>query len=410
MTLDTRVHGDPTAIHAAATGLAVVGGGIDDAVTGFTAAVGASESIWVGSAATGFRTRVSSARAATAGIGQEINKITSAMRTFAGQLRAVKALVEHAKSIAAAAGLRVGGDAIRPPKPPPPPPALCLTPAAAMTVAGQHAAAQAKFRAQLAAYQQAEQILRQARTAEQHAHQELDQHLSQAQQVLSELSTSDQLTIAGAYGGAVTDAARKAENLLHKAEYLGRRQQWFARLANDPGFTPTEQRYYEAKAARLDVTQAEALDEADANKGLTRVLSLGGDSSAPAVRYLGPGVAGAAALYDALTAPNPIEAVHRATADGAGYGAAVATGAGLDSAGAFAAIGVSGAPETLGTSIIAAGVGFAVTQFIDDPGGTVRWVAGAGSTLAGAATSAAGTVAHAITHNPIADAIGGIFS
>jgi hypothetical protein len=408
--LATCVHGDPAAIHAAATGLAVVGGGIDDAVTGFTAAVGASESIWAGPAATGFRARVNSARAATAEIGDEVRKVTSAMHTFADQLRAVKALVEHAKAIAAGAGLRVGGDAIQPPKPPPPPPAVCLTPAAAVTVARQYAAAQVKFRAQLAAYQQAEQILRQARTAEQHAHQELNEQLSQAQGVLSELSTSDRLAIAGVYGAAVTDAARKAENLIQEAESLGQRQQWFTRLANDPGFTPTEQRYYRAKAGRLGVEQAEALDEADANEGLARGLSLGGDSSAPAVRYLGPGMAAAAAAFDIVDAPNAVEAVHRGAADGAGYGAAVATSAALDSAGAFAAIGVGGAPATLGTSLIAAGVGYAVTQFINDPGGTVRWFEGAGSTLAGAASSAAGTVAHAITHNPVADAISDVFS
>lgn len=125
----------------------------------------------------------------------------------------------------AGAGLRVGGDAIQPPKPPPPTPAMCLTPAAAVAVAGQHAAAQAKFRVQLAAHRQAEQILREARTAEQHAHRELDQQLSQAQGALSELSTSDQLTIAGAYGGAVTDAAKKADNLIQQARHLGERQQ-----------------------------------------------------------------------------------------------------------------------------------------------------------------------------------------
>lgn len=409
MTLATDVHGDPAAIHAAATGLGVVGGGIDDAVTGFTAAVCASESIWTGPAATGFRSRVGAARSVTAGISDQVHRITSAMHTFAEQLRAVKALVEHAKAIAAGAGLRVGGDAIEPPKPPPPPPAVCLTPAAAMAVAGQQAAAQARFRAQVAAYQQAERILRQARTAEQHAHQELDQQLRQAQATLSELSTSDRLEIAGAYGGAVTDAAKKAEKLLQKAKYLGKRQQWFTAWANDPGFAPTERRNYGAKARRLSVEHAEVLDEADANKKLARGLSLGGDSSASALRHAGPVLGAVAAAADIADAPNAVEAVHRGAADAAGYGADAAAGAALDSAGVFGAIGIGGAAETFGTSLLAAGVGYAVTQFLDDPGGTARWFEGAGSTLAGAASSAVGTVAHAITHNPVAHAIEDLF-
>ena len=127
------------------------------------------------------------------------------------------------------------------------------------------------------------------------------------------------------------------------------------------------------------------------------------------MRYAGPALALAAAGYDILDAPNAVEAAHRVAADGAGYVATAATGAGLDSAGVFAALGVSGAPETLGTSLIAAGVGYAVSQFITDPGGTVRWFDGAGSAVVSVATSAVDSAAHAITHNPIADAVSDIF-
>ncbi|HEV8561402.1 MAG TPA: hypothetical protein VGR06_34205, partial [Actinophytocola sp.] len=396
-TLDTRVDGDPGAVRAAAAGLAAVAGGMVGAGSGFATAVSASEVLWSGAAGDAFRFGLQPVRRATDEVAAATQRARQAMDTFADELTAVRTMVERAKSIASAAGLEVGADGIQPPKPPATPPPMCMTAAAATAAADRFAAQLAEYRRQVRAYQQARDILSDARTLERSAHAVLGTALASVREIIDGLSTSGAWLAAGTWGTTMSTSIANADRWAGEQRRLAQTFQRLKAIADSPDVAVAAPEL-KATATGQAVEKLRGLRQAAARAAANERLAGLGSAAASrtalrgALGKAGPIAAGAAGVYDVLTAHGTGNKIKAAVADGAGYGAGAAAAAGSGSL--FAAAGIAGAPETLGTSLIAAGVAYGVSETIKDPGRTVD-IAG---NLLDDAKDGLGTVANQFTH------------
>src|SRR5213594_2978382 len=103
--LHTKVEGDVGAVAAAADSLGSVAETIGGVGSAFATASAVSEGVWTGVAAEAFRAGLQPVRTATDEVADAARRASQAMHTFSGELRAVKAMVDQATSIASAAGL-----------------------------------------------------------------------------------------------------------------------------------------------------------------------------------------------------------------------------------------------------------------------------------------------------------------
>jgi hypothetical protein len=364
MSLDTTLHGDPAGITAAAAGLGTLGQGFTSAASSVGAAGSLSESVWTGSAADAFRGGLPPVRRAIDEVAGATERANQAMQTFAGELKAVRAKIDQARSIASAAGLAVGADSIEPPKPPPIPRALTLTPAAATAAADKLAAAQAEYRTQLRAYRQAEQIMKEARAQEKEARATLGRVLAAVKTLLNDIN-DQKFWLAGGAGAEVLSRAVQAADRWAELSRLTEKYQWLKKWTEQPGWAATEAELAQ-RVERLQELRGRGPIPPGEAKGAQWLDTLLGDSK---IRGLlrGAGVAafGAQVITDILTKKGSAR-TKAVAADAASFGGGAVAGDAFLSA--VTAGGVAGAPETLGASLVAAAAGVAIYEGIHHPG------------------------------------------
>jgi uncharacterized protein YukE len=386
--LDLRVDGDVDSVRGTATGMSALGDSIDDAGAGFGQASAESESLWQGPAADAFRTRIGTAQQATAQVVAATRRMSDALHVFADRMAKVKAEIARARSIAEGAGLEVSGDTIAPPKPPPPPPAACYTPAGAAQVLHEQAAAQAKYRRQVKAYQQAEQILQQARKDEQTAHQDVGRTADDEKSVLADLNEHKYWLLGGLATGTVATALEQRTTWLHTMNKFGLE---FDRLRTAAAATDDPLLHTVLSAA-----SGQALDDAShaADAAVSNgKLGLGVNPASDAGKVLDrlpTGLAAVQGVLDVANAHGTKAKVVAGTADAAAFGAG--EGVTAVGSGAIEGLAIAGAPETLGLSVLAVGAAYGTGLFIQHYGpGVYDWTTHAASNVAG-------SVADAVTH------------
>ncbi|HYS41369.1 MAG TPA: hypothetical protein VEO01_37615 [Pseudonocardiaceae bacterium] len=341
--LNTQVDGDTGSVRAVAGGIGALGGGLDAAGAGFGSALSQSESQWSGSAGDAFRGKITSAHQATRLAVTATRQVHAAMHAFADQMDQVKAKMTQARSIASGAGLTVSGNAIEQPKPPAAPPNICYSPSGAAQVAAQFHAAVAKYKRQFAAYQKAEQIIKQARQEENQAHAALKNANNEAENLFTELKNNK-------YWIAGDTALRTAERGLGQAEKWAKKAADYAKrfngLIDDLNTLPagTEARLAQLSSASRALDHVvNAGDARDANK----VLALGLDS-----RY-SKFLAGAGYALSAAQIVNDVLHSKDRAQNIAGDVASTAVGAGGTEL--IGELSVGGALETGGLSLLAGG-------------------------------------------------------
>lgn len=398
--LDLTVQGDVDSVRGTATGLSSMGDSIDDAATGFGQGAAASESLWQGPAADAFRSRIGTAQQATTQVVAATRRMSQALHVFADRMTKVKAEIAHAKSIAEGAGLTVAGATIQPPKPPPAPPAACYAPQAAAQLVHQQAAAAAKYRKQVRAYQQAERILTQARQDEQTAHTDVGTAADDEQGILADLNDHKYWVLGGLATGTVALGMDQSVKWRTKMGEFGLEYDQLRRdatAATDP-----------VEHTELDAAADDAFDQADKAAGKTVTNARTGLGIDPesglgkVVDHLPAGLAGVQAAWDIAHAHGIQGKVIAAASDGLAYGA----GAGVTTAGdaLFASLAIGGAPETMGLSLAAALAAYGVGYGVQHYGPAVaNWTTHTAAPAVAhwtshAADNVAGSVAGAVTH------------
>lgn len=398
--LDLTVRGDVDSVRGTATGLSSMGDSIDDAAAGFGQGAAASESLWQGPAADAFRSRIGTARQATTQVVAATRRMSQALHVFADRMTKVKAEIAHARAIADGAGLTVAGATIEPPKPPPAPPAACYAPHAAAQLLHQQAAAEAKYRKQVRAYQQAERILTQARQDEQTAHTDVGNAADDEKGILADLDDHKYWLIGGLGAGTVALGLDQSVKWRTKMGEFGLR---YDRLRSDAaGATDPAER------TELNAAADDAFDQADKAAGRTvgnATVGLGVDPASglgKVLDHLPAGIAGVQAAWDITHAHGVQGKVIAAASDGLAYGAGAGVTAGGDAL--FASLAIGGAPETMGLSLAAAlaayGTGYAVQHY--GPA-VANWTTHTAAPAVAhwtshAADTVAGSVAGAVTH------------
>jgi uncharacterized protein YukE len=382
--LDLKVDGDVDSVRGTADGMSSLGNALDDAGAGFGQASAESESLWQGTAGDAFRSRIGTARQAATQAVAATRRMSSALHVFADRMATVKAEVARAKSIAEGAGLQVGGDTIQPPKPPPAPPAACYTPQGAAEVARQQAAAEAKYRKQVKAFQQAEKILTQARKDEQNAHQDVGKAADEEKSVLEDLNEHKFWLLGGVTVGAVATGLEQRVTWQQTMEQLGLeydRLRTDAAAATDPILRTS---LSEAAQDTLD----RASRAADATVDNARI-GLGADPASGAGKlldHLPAGLAGVQGVWDVTHAQGTKGKVIAGASDAAAYG--VGEGVTAIGSGVIEGLAIGGAPETLGLSLVAGGAAYGTGYLVQHYGpAAYDWT-----------SNAAGNVAHAVTH------------
>ena len=381
--LDLRLAGDVDSVRGTAAGMAGLGDAVDNAGAGFGRASAESESLWTGSAADAFRTRISSAHRATVAVAAASRRMSTALRTFADRMASVRAEIARARSVAESAGLHVAGDTVHEPTPPPPPPTACYTPRAAAQMARQQAAAQAEYRRQVRAFRQAEQLLTDARKAEQAAHGDVSRVADEEKGVLAGLNDDKYWLLGGTATETVADALEQRAVWARRTQALGLeydRLASAARQAEDP-----------ALRTALSADATEALDRtASASKATVSNarLGLGVDPESTAGKALGhlpDGFAAAEAAWAVTHAHGTKGKVVAGAAAAASYGAGEATSAAVSSA--IEGVAIGGAPETLGVSVAVAAAAYGAGLLVQHYGPAVYdWVGHAASDVGSAIT------------------------
>ncbi|HEX5117861.1 MAG TPA: hypothetical protein VFW65_21980 [Pseudonocardiaceae bacterium] len=388
MTVDLQVQGDPESIRGTATGMTALGGAIDDAGAGFGQASAASESSWLGTAGDAFRSRIGTAQQATTAAATAASRMSTALHAFADRMATVKAEIARARSIASGAGLQVAGDTIHEPTPPPAPPAACYTPQAAAAIAQQQAAAMAKYRRQLRAYRQAEQLVTQARKQEQTAHQDVTEAADEERGVLSELNHEKYWLLGGTASGVVAKALEQRATWAKRTQELGLLYDRLNRAAAESE-EPLARTVLSAVADHVLDSTADAASRTTTNAKLSADIApdsaLGRFAS-----HLPAGIAAAQTAVAVAEAHGTKGKVIAGTAGVTSYAAGeAAAGA---AASALEGVSIAAAPETMGLSLVAGGVAFGTGMAVEHFGPPVYdWTTHAASNVAG-------TVAGAVTH------------
>ncbi|HEY1571824.1 MAG TPA: hypothetical protein VGG05_10800 [Pseudonocardiaceae bacterium] len=388
MTVDLQVQGDPESVRGTATGMTALSGAIGDAGAGFGQASAASESSWLGTAGDAFRSRIGTARQATTAAATAAHRMSTALHTFADRMATVKAEMARARSIASGAGLQVSGDSIQEPTPPPAPPAACYTPQATAAIAQQQAAAEAKYRRQLRAYRQAEQLVNEARRQEQTAHQDVTEAADEERGVLAELN-HEKFWLAGATSaGVVAKALEQRATWAKRTQELGLLYDRLDRAAADSE-EPLARTVLSAAADHVLDSTADAASRTTTNAKLS--ADIAPDSALGRLAsHLPAGIAAAQTAVSVVEAHGTKGKVIAGTSGVASYAAGeAAAGA---AASALEGVSIAAAPETMGLSLVAGGVAFGTGMAVEHFGPPVYdWTTRAASNVAG-------TVAGAVTH------------
>lgn len=363
MSLDTTLDGDHAGITQAAAGLGALGQGFTSTSSSVGAAGTLSESLWTGSAADAFRGGMLPVRRAIDEVAGATERANQAMRTFAAELKAVKAKIEQAKSIASAAELEVSGDSIEPPKPPPIP-RLAATPEAATAEADRYAAAQAKYRRQLRAYKQAEALMQEARTQEKEARADLGLAMTAVKTLLDDLN-EQKIWLLGGAGAEVLSRAVAAADRWAELSRLTKRTEWLKNWADQPGWAVTEaerakllQRVEELRGrGPIPPNEAKAAQWLDTLLGDGKIRGILGKAGLIGV--------GAQVITDLITKKGWDKA-KSAGIDVASFGGGAVAGDAFLTA--ITAGGVASAPETLGASLVATAAGIAIYEGLHHPG------------------------------------------
>jgi hypothetical protein len=372
-----------------------------------------SESLWTGSAGDAFRAGLLPVRRAIDEVAGATERANQAMRTFADELTAVKAMVQRARSIASAAGLEVSGDSIQPPKPSPTPSASTLTPAAATAAAEQLAEARAKYRRQLRAYRQAEEIMTEARSKEKEARAALGRALAAVKTLLDDLN-EQKFWLAGGAGADVLSRAVKAADRWAELSRLTEKYEWLKKWAGPGSGTAAE---VAERVERMEELRRRGPIPPGEAKGAQWLDALLGDGKVRGLlRGAGWAALGAQVVTDIVTKKGT-ERIKAVGIDAASFGGGALAGDAF--LGAAAGAGVAGAPETLGASLVAAGASIAIYEGLHHPGAVADgagWAwdhpwAVAGLPVVGAPVAVGSGVVHgvgAIVHNAgaITDAAG----
>lgn len=388
MTVDLQVQGDPESIRGTATGMTALGGAIDDAGAGFGQASAASESSWLGTAGDAFRSRIGTAQQATTAAATAASRMSTALHTFADRMTTVRAEIARARSIASGAGLQVAGDTIHEPTPPPVPPAACYTPQAAAAIARQQAVAMAKYRRQLRAYRQAEQLVTEARKQEQTAHQDVTKAADEERGVLAELNHEKYWLLGATASGVVAKALEQRATWAKRTQELGLLYDRLNRAAAESE-EPLARTVLSAVADHVLDSTADAASRTTANAKLSADIApdsaLGRFAS-----HLPAGIAAAQTAVAVAEAHGTKGKVIAGTAGVTSYAAGeAAAGA---AASALEGVSIAAAPETMGLSLVAGGVAFGTGMAVEHFGPPVYdWTTHAASNVAG-------TVAGAVTH------------
>lgn len=163
--IDLRVYGDPAACRASAGQARGARDALDSAAAEASRACSRSESAWSGMAADSFRARVAGARDDLDELVRRVGAVATALESFAGELTTVRAGMDQARDVAAAAGCPVSPERIDPPVAP------SAEPTDAQVTAFDDAAR---------GYDRAAGIVSDARTKEEAAHTALEQALTAA--------------------------------------------------------------------------------------------------------------------------------------------------------------------------------------------------------------------------------------
>lgn len=389
MSVDLQVQGDPDSVRSTAHGMSALGGAIEDAGAGFGQASAASESSWLGTAGDAFRSRIGTARQAASAAASATRRMSTALHTFADRMTTVKAEVARAKSIASGAGLQVSGESIQEPTPPPAPPAACYTPQAAAAIAHQQAAAEAKYRRQVRAYQQAEKLVTEARELERTAHQEVTEVAEEERGVLAELNHEKYWLTGETATGVVAKALEQRATWAKRTQELGLLYDRLSRAAAES----------EAPLARtvLSAAAGHVLDgAADAASRTTTNAKLSADIAPESTlgrfaSHLPAGLAAAQTAVEVAEARGTKGKVIAGTTGVASYAAGeAAAGA---AASALEGVSIAAAPETMGLSLVAGGVAFGTGMAVEHFGPPVYdWTTHAAGDIAGVVTHPGDTI------------------
>lgn len=361
MSLDTTVDGDPAGITDAAAGLGALGQGFTSTASGVGAAGGLSESLWTGDAGDAFRSGLLPVRRAIDEVAGATERANQAMRTFAAELKAVKEKIQRAKEIAAAADLEVSGDSIEPPTPPPLP-RLAATPEAATAEADRYAAAQAKYRRQLRAYKQAEELLTEARAEEKKARAALGRTLNAVQTLLSDINEQKFWLLGGA-GAEVLSRAVAAADRFAELSHLADRFAWLEKWTGpESGATMAE---LAQRIERMEELRGRGPIPPNEAKGAQWLDTLLGDGKIRGLlRKAGWIGLGAQVITDIVTKKGA-ERAKSVGIDAASFGGGAVAGDAFLTA--ITAGGVASAPETLGASLVATAAGIAIYEGLKHP-------------------------------------------
>jgi hypothetical protein len=401
--LQTNVDGDTGSVRASADGIGALGGGLGVAASGFGTAAGQSEGQWSGGAGDAFRGKITSVRQATQTATSASRRLQSAMHDFADQMDQVKAKMKQAESVASAAGLHVSGNSIEQPKPPTQPPAACYAPSAAAGMAKRFQAEMNKYRKQLAAFHQAEQIIQQARQQENQAHTTLTDVVNETREILTEVKNSTVWKVAGAELGNMSHGLAQAQKWEAKAQNYEQRAD---NILKDMRSLPQDSAEYLAETKAYTnalADSAKAGDAADINRDIAGGLE---DGAKDVLSRTGMLMSLASIGIDAANSKN--RAVNLASD-------LASTGVGMGGGELIAAASLASAPETLGASIAVAAAAYGTGYAIEHYGPAAwKWAATVPGTIAnggqtvlhgieqapGTIANGAKTVAHGVEHAP----------
>jgi uncharacterized protein YukE len=359
-----------------------------------TAAIGArtsSEQDWGGASGAAFQGVMSRTSTGIDDVSADMTSAQTTVSTFADDMDTVKSRMGQARDVASAAGLVVTDTEIMEPGPPPPGPQPLPTDGSATPEQQQaNTAAQsavAAHEAQVAAYNQAAQIVTEARGKENAA-------LNLLAKVGNELVAKAPFTISDIATGLAGETLKRTSKFRALAATYGRYADRALQAAlrtpvTSPAFTTAAQRH-----AQFFTKQAEALDEATrtlparaldqlpnwAKGALTTSVEdfafRGGSTAANVGRavlgkipILGIAITAASTGYDISQGKNAVQSVVSGVSS---LAAGAATGAAAGAA--------FGGPVGV---VVGAGVGFAVGFVVDEWGDEIAYGVGEGAKAVG---------------------------
>ena len=421
--IDLRIAGDEQSCRDTADQLIALADTVNQGGTAFHTARSESETLWTGKAGDVFRDRLQPIGTKVDDVADQSHAAAQALHGFADDLTTAKSRMNQARSIAAAAGLKIDGDTIEQPQAPPPiqgPAPAGTTPPATP----EYEAQQQQYQREQTAYQQAAQTAAEARTIEQNAHNTLDQKMNAFQTMLQDANDQKYWLIAGNTTGPLGTAIEQTNKWGEIAETRATQLDMLKKLIGE-----TDDPFREAVAARaagvFEQTAAQAANAESSNSKLALglkgtklgdllasnandLLKLDGTlgSVAEKIPVIGAVVAVDQTVFDSRNAKNVGDVAKAAGADMGGFVAGTAATEGTLAA--AAAFGLAGGPVTLAAVGIGAGVAFGVGEVVNHWGAITHGVADAANAVGSGVEHAATAVGHGVAD--AAKSVGHFFS